>query len=77
MPRTTKTITISLPPEVVGQINSLTKKEGRTRTEVLCEALRRYAEDREWKALLQYGQKQARKRGITKDQVEDLVDAIR
>ena len=72
MPRTTKTITISLPPEVVGQINSLTKKEGRTRTEVLREALRRYAEDQEWKALLQYGQKQARKRGITKDQVEDL-----
>ncbi len=40
MPRATKTITISLPPEVVGQINFLTKKEGRTRTEVLREALK-------------------------------------
>jgi metal-responsive CopG/Arc/MetJ family transcriptional regulator len=77
MARTTKTITISLPPEMIGQIDFLTKKEGRTRSELLREALRRYAEEQEWKDLIRYGQQQAKKKKIIKDKVEDLIDAIR
>ena len=50
MARTTKIITLSLPPEMAAQIEKLRKEEGRTRSELLREALRRCAEEREWRS---------------------------
>ena len=63
MVRTTKTITISVPPEMEAQIQELMRLEGRTRSELLREALRRYVQDREWRDLLRYGQRKAREAG--------------
>lgn len=77
MPRTTKTITISLPPDMMGMVDYLAKKEGRTKSELLREALRRYADEQEWRGLIKYAQRQAKRKGITKEQVEDIIDAIR
>jgi CopG family transcriptional regulator/antitoxin EndoAI len=77
MARTTKTITLSLPPEMVDKIEELTKEEGRTRSELLREALRRYAEEQEMKKIYRYGEIKARQRGITEDQIEDMIDARR
>lgn len=77
MGRTTKTITFSLPPEMAGQVEKVMQAEGRTRSELLREALRRYLEEREWKRLLKYGQRRARELGITPDDVERLVDEYR
>jgi len=77
MPRVTKTVTLSVPPEMDRKINALMKKEGRTRSELLREALRRYMEEQEWKETLRYGRMRAKERGITEDQVEDIVDAYR
>jgi len=75
--RVTKTITLSLPPEMVDKIEELMKEEGRTRSELLREALRRYAEEREWKKIYRYGEMKAREKGITEDQIEDIIDARR
>lgn len=77
MSRTTKTITISLPPDMMGMVDYLTRKEGRTKSELLREALRRYADEQEWRDLIKYAQRQARRKGITKEQVEDIIDDIR
>ena len=77
MARTTKTITLSLPPEMADKIEELTKEEGRTRSELLREALRRYAEEQEWKKIYRYGEMKAREKGITEDQIEDIIDAYR
>lgn len=77
MGRTTKTITLSLPPEMVDEIDELMKEEGKTRSELLREALRQYVEDREWREILKYGRARAKEKGITEDQVEDIVDAYR
>ena len=77
MARTTKTMTFSLPPKMVETIDKLIKEEGRTRSELLREALRRYIEEKEWKEILRYGTLQAKKKGITQEQVEDIVDAYR
>jgi CopG family transcriptional regulator/antitoxin EndoAI len=77
MARTTKTITLSLPPEMADKIEELTKEEGRTRSELLREALRRYAEEQEMKKIYRYGEIKARQRGITEDQIEDIIDARR
>lgn len=77
MARTTRTVTLSLPPEMADKIEELMKKEGRTRSELLREALRQYVEDREWREILRYGRMKAKEKGITEDQVEDIVDAYR
>lgn len=77
MGRTTKTITISIPPEMAAQVEDLRKEEGRTKSELLREAFRRYAEERELKKLYRYGERKANDRRITEDQVEDIVDAYR
>jgi CopG family transcriptional regulator/antitoxin EndoAI len=44
--RTTKTMTISLPPAMVRQLESVRKLEHRTRSELMREALRQYFESR-------------------------------
>ena len=77
MGRTTKTITISIPPGMDTQIEELMRLEGRTRSELLREALRRYVRDREWRELLRYGQRKAWEAGITEEEIEDIVDAYR
>ena len=53
------------------------KKEGRTRSELFREALRRYMEEQEWKEITRYGELKAREKGITEDQIEDIIDAHR
>ncbi len=77
MARTSKTITLSVSPEIADKIEELTKKEGRTRSEVLREALRQYVEDQEWREIFRYGRMKAKEKGITEDQVEDIVDTYR
>ena len=77
MARVTKTVTLSLPPEMDKKISAMLKKEGRTRSELFREALRRYMEEQEWKEITRYGRIKTKERGITEDQVEDIVDAYR
>jgi metal-responsive CopG/Arc/MetJ family transcriptional regulator len=43
--RTTKTVTISLPPKMVDELDRVRRREHRTRSELLREALRRYMAD--------------------------------
>lgn len=44
--RTTQTMTVSLPPALVRQFEEVRKKESRTRSELVREALRSYFESR-------------------------------
>ena len=41
------------------------------------EALRRYMEERKWARLYRYGESKAREKGITGEEIEDIVDAHR
>ena len=77
MPRTTKTITFSLPPEMADRVDEVMKQEGCTRSELLREALIRYIEECEWRQLLQYGEQQAREQGIGPEDVAPLVEEYR
>ena len=77
MPRTTKTITFSLPPEMANRVDEVLKQQGRTRSEFLREAVLRYIEECEWRQLLQYGEERARKKGIGPEDVADLVEEYR
>lgn len=77
MGRTTTTVTFSLPPEMATQVDQLVEREGRTRSELVREALRRYIDDSKWRRLLEYGEQRARERGIGPEDVERLVDEYR
>ena len=71
------TITFSLPPEMAARVNKLMEQEGRTRSELLRDALLRYIEESEWRRVLRYGERRARERGIGPADVEPLVDEYR
>ena len=63
MPRTTKTITFSLPPDMADRVDEAMKQQGRSRSEFLREAVLRYIEECEWRQLLQYRKVRARSPG--------------
>ena len=77
MPRTTKTITFSLPPEMADRVDEVMKQQGRSRSEFLREAVLRYIEEYEWRQLLQYGEERAREKGISPEDVAGLVEEYR
>ncbi len=59
------------------QVTEIMKSEGRTKSELLREALRRYIEDREWRKLLRYGERRAREQGIDPEDLDAVVDGYR
>ena len=77
MPRTTKTITFSLPPEMAERLDEVMQRQGRSRSEFLRVAVLRYIEECEWRQLLQYGEERARAQGIDPEDVAGLVEEYR
>jgi CopG family transcriptional regulator / antitoxin EndoAI len=51
---TARVRSLSLPSDLVREAERLAKQEGRTKTEVLREALRLYSEERRWRGLQRY-----------------------
>ena len=77
MARTTRTITFSLPPEMADRVDQVMAQEGRTRSELLRDALLRYIEESEWRQVLDYGERRSREQGIEPADVAPLVDEFR
>ncbi len=77
MPRTTRTITFSLPPEMADRVDEVMKQQGRSRSEFLREAVLRYIQECEWRQLLQYGEARARAKAIGPQDVAGLVEEYR
>ena len=77
MPRTTRTITFSLPPEMAERLDEAMQSQGRSRSEFLRDAVLRYIEECEWRQLLRYGEERARERGIGPEDVAGLVNEYR
>jgi CopG family transcriptional regulator/antitoxin EndoAI len=75
--RTSKVLSLSLPPALLREAERLAKQEGRTRSELFREALRRYVEERRWAELRAYGTRQARKQGLADSDVERVISAYR
>lgn len=71
--RTSKILPISLPPEMLDNVTQLAKKEHRTKSELVREALRRYIEDTEWEAIRSYGASRAKARGITEADIDRII----
>lgn len=70
--------TISLPPELAGEAALLAKKERRTRSELVREALRQYIAAKTWEQLQLKAAAKSRELNIASEQdVEGLIDEIR
>jgi CopG family transcriptional regulator/antitoxin EndoAI len=72
--RTTKVMTLSLPPEMVKEVERLTKEEKRTKSELFREALRKYINDKRWQQIRQWGIKTAQELGVSSEkEVDELI----
>lgn len=75
--RTTKILSLSLPPKLLRAAGRAAKKEGRTRSELFREALRRYLQEMEWLELRRYGAVRAQRLGIREGDVDRLIHEYR
>jgi metal-responsive CopG/Arc/MetJ family transcriptional regulator len=77
--RTAKTVSITLPPDLLVKAQTFAQREHRTMSELFREALRRYmADDTEWDALLRRTRAKGSALGIeTEADVERLSDEFR
>jgi CopG family transcriptional regulator/antitoxin EndoAI len=75
--RNSKTLSLSLPPELAREAERIAKREGRTKSELFREALRRYIQEQRWMDLRRYGAQQARKLGIGEPEVERVIEEYR
>jgi CopG family transcriptional regulator / antitoxin EndoAI len=72
--RTTKTLSVTLPPEMLTRAEQLAKKEHRTMSELVREALRQYERKSWWDEMNEYGRKTAEAAGVKSEQ--DVVEGI-
>ena len=75
--RTSKILSLSLPPDLLREAERVAKKEGRTKSELFREALRRYIQEQRWTGLRRYGAQRARKLGVKESEVERVIEAYR
>ena len=76
--RTTKTLSITLPPEMLTRAAALAKEENRTMSELVREALRHYERDRWWDQVNAFGRKTAEAAGVrTEDDVLRAIHELR
>lgn len=75
--RTTKVLSVTLPDEMLKNARKLAKKENRTMSELVREALRRYEAVQRLKDLQSYGERRARELGIKEEDVDRLIDEYR
>lgn len=73
MPRTTEILSVSLPKKELEEISQLAKRERRSRSELVREAVRRYHLMQDWEYLQKVGEKIAARLGVeTEADVERL-----
>lgn len=75
--RTTKVLSLSFPPELLKAADRVAKKEGRTKSELFREAVRRYILERDYRELHRYGLRRARQIGLTEADVEPAIREYR
>ena len=73
MPRTTKTITFSVPPDIADRVDEVMEQQGLSGNGFLREAEPRYIEECERRQLLPFSEERARENGISPEEVAGLV----
>jgi CopG family transcriptional regulator / antitoxin EndoAI len=77
MPRRSSILSISLPPELSSDLDSVASQERRSRSELVREAVRQYIFLSRWKTLRQKASLKAIQQGLKEQDVERLIDEER
>jgi metal-responsive CopG/Arc/MetJ family transcriptional regulator len=81
MPRTTKTITVSLPPKLYDEVEEIASRSNKTKSELFRDMLRvyeEYLEEKEWRKIRNRGSGSAvRHRLETESDVEKIIHEAR
>ena len=75
--RTSRTLSITLPPEMFERAAAIARKEDRTMSELVREALRHYERGQWWNEMNAYGSAKARAQGLTEADVMPMVKELR
>jgi metal-responsive CopG/Arc/MetJ family transcriptional regulator len=75
--RTSKVVSITLPPAMAADAEQLARQEKRTMSELMREAFRRYKRQREWDEANAYGRARSKQMGITEADVVRLIQEFR
>lgn len=70
-------LSVSIPDDLADEIDSLAETSGRTRSELVRDALRRQVRQERFTELQRFGQDQAEVAGIGPEDVEALIDEFR
>lgn len=77
MARRSSVLSISLPPELSSDLDSVASQEHRSRSELVREAVRQYILQLRWKVLRQKASLKAVEKGLREEDVERLIDEER
>jgi metal-responsive CopG/Arc/MetJ family transcriptional regulator len=72
-----KLLSVSIPDDLMGEAETLACSVGKTRSELVRDALRRQVELERFRLLQHYGRGRAEERGIGPEDVERLIDEER
>jgi len=75
--RNTRTLSVTLPPDMLKRAQSIAKRESRTMSELIREALRHYERRSWWDDINAYGRSKAGRQGIREQDVDRLVHELR
>jgi Arc/MetJ-type ribon-helix-helix transcriptional regulator len=75
--RNSRVLSITIPPAMLKQAERVARKENRTMSELVREALRSYFTQREYRELQAFGIRHARRLGIGEQEVDRLIQEDR
>lgn len=70
-------LSVSLPDDLAAETEALARASGKTKSELVRDALRRHVQTERFAALQRYGRERAEIHGVGPDDSEALVDELR
>lgn len=70
-------LSVSVPDELAAEAEALARATGKTKSEVVRDALRRHVQHEHFADLQRYGRDRAETRGIGPEDVEGMIDELR
>jgi CopG family transcriptional regulator / antitoxin EndoAI len=75
--KSARTLSVTLPPAMLKRAQSIAKRESRTMSELIREALRHYDRRAWWDEVNAYGRQRAESRGLHEEDVDRLINESR
>ena len=72
-----KLLSVSIPDELMREAEAIARAQGKTKSELVRDALRRQVQLERFRELQRYGRRRAEERGIGPEDAETLVDEFR